>query len=59
MRISMLTVPWTLSLDLAERMTGDDINVIVVKGADHRLSSEADLRRLMVLLDEVHNEARK
>jgi len=47
-------VPWTLSLDLAERMQGDDIDVIVVKDADHRLSSKRDIQRLMALLDEIH-----
>jgi pimeloyl-ACP methyl ester carboxylesterase len=36
-------VPWRTALDIADRVTGDDVRVILVKDGDHRLSREADL----------------
>jgi len=36
-------VPWRTSLTLAERLTGADVRVTLVKEGDHRLSNEADL----------------
>lgn len=40
------SVPWQTSLRLAERLTGADVTVTLVKNGDHRLSTEADLARL-------------
>jgi pimeloyl-ACP methyl ester carboxylesterase len=40
-------VPWTLSVELAERLTSADVVVTLVKGGDHRLSGGADLARLV------------
>jgi pimeloyl-ACP methyl ester carboxylesterase len=49
-------VPWRHSLRIAERITGDDVQVTLVKGGDHRLSTPADLallgRTLAALLEE-------
>jgi len=45
------SVPWQQSLKLAERLAGDDVSLTLVKGGDHRLSSEADLARLAQVLD--------
>jgi pimeloyl-ACP methyl ester carboxylesterase len=45
------SVPWQLSLRLAERLQSRDIVVTLVKDGDHRLSSEADLARLAQILD--------
>ncbi len=39
-------VPWRTSLDLAERVAGDDVRVVLVKDGDHRLSRAADLALL-------------
>ena len=39
-------VPWRTALDIAERVTGDDVRVTLVKDGDHRLSREADLALL-------------
>jgi pimeloyl-ACP methyl ester carboxylesterase len=39
-------VPWRTSLRLAERLAARDVEVTLVKRGDHRLSAEADLRRL-------------
>jgi len=45
------SVPWQLSLHLAERLQSRDVAVTLVKGGDHRLSGEADLGRLAQALD--------
>jgi pimeloyl-ACP methyl ester carboxylesterase len=45
------SVPWQLSLRLAERLTGRDIRVTLVKHGDHRLSTPADLLLLAATLD--------
>jgi pimeloyl-ACP methyl ester carboxylesterase len=44
-------VPWQTALTLAERLTGDDVEVTLVKGGDHRLSEPRDLARLGRTLD--------
>jgi pimeloyl-ACP methyl ester carboxylesterase len=45
------SVPWQLSLRVAERLAGRDVAVTLVKDGDHRLSSPADLERLGQTLD--------
>ena len=45
------SVPWQLSLRVAERLQSRDVVVTLVKDGDHRLSSEADLARLARILD--------
>ena len=50
-------VPWQTSLSLAERLASDDVVVTLVKDGDHRLSREADLRRLGRTLDELLGRA--
>ncbi len=37
-------VPWQLSLDLARQLRSDDVQVILVKDGDHRLSRPQDIR---------------
>ncbi|MDE2582995.1 MAG: alpha/beta hydrolase [Rhodospirillales bacterium] len=39
-------VPWETSLRLAERISGADVQVVLVKDGDHRLSRPADLALL-------------
>jgi pimeloyl-ACP methyl ester carboxylesterase len=39
-------VPWEVALKLAKQLESDDVEVILVKNGDHRLSSERDLDRL-------------
>lgn len=39
-------VPWQLSLQLAECLQSEDVEVQLVKNGDHRLSEAADLQRL-------------
>jgi len=44
-------VPWQLSLDVAERLRSADVQVILVKDGDHRLSRPQDLMLLTAALD--------
>lgn len=44
-------VPWRLSLDIAERVDSSDVQVILVKDGDHRLSRPQDLALLTATLD--------
>ena len=45
------SVPWRLSLRLAERLSSRDVAVTLVKDGDHRLSTPADLALLARTLD--------
>jgi pimeloyl-ACP methyl ester carboxylesterase len=47
------SVPWQLSMRLAERLTSDDVTVTLIKDGDHRLSRDSDLERLAGTLDEL------
>jgi pimeloyl-ACP methyl ester carboxylesterase len=47
------SVPWRLSLTLAERLVAADVRVTLVKGGDHRLSREADLDLLEATVAEI------
>jgi alpha-beta hydrolase superfamily lysophospholipase len=40
------TVPWRMALTLAERVESDDVQVMLVKDGDHRLSRASDLAAL-------------
>lgn len=42
-----LTVPWQHQIELIQRLTGGDITLDLISAGDHRLSSEADLERLV------------
>ena len=46
-------VPWRLSLDIAERLRSDAVQVILVKDGDHRLSRPVDLARLLAAVAEL------
>lgn len=45
------SVPWQLSLRLAERLTSRDVAVTLLKDGDHRLSTPSDLALLAQTLD--------
>jgi pimeloyl-ACP methyl ester carboxylesterase len=45
------SVPWQLSLRLAERLASRDVSVTLLKDGDHRLSTPADLALLAQTLD--------
>lgn len=44
-------VPWRLSLDIAERLNSSDVQVILLKDGDHRLSRPADLALLTATIE--------
>ena len=46
-------VPWQQSLRLAESLRSNDVEVLLVKNGDHRLSGPADLERLGRVLGEL------
>ncbi|MSO76154.1 MAG: alpha/beta hydrolase [Alphaproteobacteria bacterium] len=47
------SVPWRVSLALAERLASADVRVSLVKGGDHRLSNAADLDLLTATVAEI------
>jgi len=50
-------VPWQTSLRLAEAVESDDVEVILVKSAAHRLSEPEDLERLERVIEDVSAKA--
>ena len=40
------SVPWERALKIQERLRSEDVEVILIKGGDHRLSEDHDLERL-------------
>jgi pimeloyl-ACP methyl ester carboxylesterase len=46
-------VPWRLSLELVERLGSADVACTFVKAGDHRLSTPADLARLIATVEEL------
>lgn len=46
-------VPWRLALDIAARITGEDVQVRLIKDGDHRLSREADIAALVGMIKEL------
>lgn len=46
-------VPWQTSLRLAERLVGKDVTVTLIKDGDHRLSRDAELKRVSAAIDEL------
>lgn len=49
-------VPWRLSLEIAERLTSQDVAITFVKAGDHRLSTPADLARLEATVEALATE---
>ncbi len=46
-------VPWQTAQKIADKITGDDVEVILVPGGDHRLSRDLDLKRLCRVVGEL------
>jgi hypothetical protein len=46
-------VPWRLSLDIAARLAGDDVQTWLIKDGDHRLSRASDIARLLAAVEDV------
>ncbi|MFP6745490.1 MAG: alpha/beta hydrolase [Alphaproteobacteria bacterium] len=49
-------VPWRTALAVADKLTGDDVEITLVKHGDHRLSEPTDLARLGRTLDRLIDE---
>ena len=47
------SVPWSTAIDIADRLSGGDVAVTLVKDGDHRLSRPRDLERLGLALEEL------
>ncbi|MGB0478565.1 MAG: alpha/beta hydrolase, partial [Parvibaculales bacterium] len=47
-------VPWELSLELAEKLTGNDVEMHFMKNGDHRLSAPHEIDRLIELTEALH-----
>ncbi|WP_116365815.1 alpha/beta hydrolase [Parahaliea mediterranea] len=45
------SVPWQLTLELAERIRSPDVELQLIKNGDHRLSEAPDLQRMVSALD--------
>lgn len=46
-------VPWELALRLADTLRSDDVQLVLVKGGDHRLSRDEDIRLLLRATEDV------
>ncbi len=46
-------VPWELSMVIAGRLTSSDVELLLVKSGDHRLSEPPDIERLCRTVGEV------
>lgn len=46
-------VPYRLAVTLAERIDGDDVQILMIKDGDHRLSTERDLALLRRTVDDL------
>lgn len=51
-------VPWRHALKIADAITGPDVEIVLVKAGDHRLSEPQDLARLAGVVDSVCQAAR-
>jgi pimeloyl-ACP methyl ester carboxylesterase len=47
------TVPWSHAIRLVEQLTGGDVRLDLIEGGDHRLSSPADLARLIAAVEAI------
>lgn len=51
------SVPWRTALRLADALVSADVEVTLVKDGDHRLSTEADLDRMLAVLGRLLDQA--
>jgi len=40
-------VPWRIALELVERIEGEDVEAVLIRDGDHRLSRDGDIARLL------------
>jgi pimeloyl-ACP methyl ester carboxylesterase len=46
-------VPWDISMQLADRLRSDDVQVTLIKDGEHRLSREQDIALLIATVDQL------
>jgi pimeloyl-ACP methyl ester carboxylesterase len=46
-------VPWDISMQLAERLRSDDVQVTLIKDGDHRLSRDQDIALLIATVEQL------
>ncbi len=46
-------VPWQISVDIAEKLTSDDVHVYLIKDAEHRLSRDEDIQFILARLKDL------
>ena len=46
-------VPWEYSLQIAEHLEAPEVITTLIKGGDHRLSTPADIARLIATVEEL------
>lgn len=51
------TVPWRHATALVERLVGGDVRLDLIEGGDHRLSTPADLARLIEAVERMRRQA--
>jgi pimeloyl-ACP methyl ester carboxylesterase len=47
------SVPWQLALTLSDMIVGEDVQTLLIKDGDHRLSRPQDLKRLTAVVDDL------
>ncbi|XP_062894796.1 palmitoyl-protein thioesterase ABHD10, mitochondrial-like [Mobula hypostoma] len=52
-------VPWQISITVAEQLVSDDVDVILRKNGDHRLSRPDDLKLLVAVVDDLMHKLTK
>ena len=52
-------VPWQLTMELAEALTGDNVELHLLKNGDHRLSEPAQIDTLFALIDLFSTKTRR
>ncbi len=48
-------VPWEIPLRAADKLRSDDVQTLLIKDGDHRLSRDVDIARLLALVDGLLN----
>ena len=46
-------VPWSLSLEISDALVSKDVAITFVKDGDHRMSTPADIKRLLNLVGDL------
>ena len=47
------SVPWTTAFRLSEKISSEDLRIVLIKGGDHSLSRDEDIHCLQITLQEL------